>query len=181
MVIIGRLKSWMPPFQLAKAQIERCLSDRLRILQEKGVLKVCGCGCSMMLAGRSLNITVCGGLLPAFWLFLSVQWLSVLSFLPSGEWKSANVPFTISKQSFSVQWSQTSPPFGDMNEMKRWCFSKALGFSSKNIAVNLSYTQQISSSTYKIVHGDSCYSMVNSTTITTVIVNSYSYDTRTIC
>ena len=110
MVIIGRLKSWMPPFQLAKAQIERCLSDRLRILQEKGVLKVCGCGCSMMLAGRSLNITVCGGLLPAFWLFLSVQWLSVLSFLPSGEWKSANVPFTIAKQSFSVQWSQTSPP-----------------------------------------------------------------------
>lgn len=77
--------------------------------RERGC-QVCGCGCSMMLAGRSLNITVCGGLLPAFWLFLSVQWLSVLSLLPSGEWKSANVPFTIAKQSFSVQWSQTSPP-----------------------------------------------------------------------
>ena len=82
---------------------------------------------------------------------------------------------------FSPVESDVAPTFGDMNEMKRWCFSKALGFSSKNIAVNLSYAQQMSSTTDKIVHGDSCYSMVNSTTITTVIVNSYSYDTRTIC
>ena len=172
----------MPPFQLAKAQmttdaVKGPLADPSR---ERGC-QVCGCGCSMMLAGRSLNITVCG-LLPAFWLFLSVT-VTQCTFFPAKWWvEICQCSFHHSQAIiFSPVESDVAPTFGDMNEMKRWCFSKALGFSSKNIAVNLSYAQQMSSTTDKIVHGDPCYSMVNSTTITTVIVNSYSYDTRTIC
>ena len=175
----------MPPFQLAKAQMTTdAFGTACGSFKRKGLsgCQVCGCGCSMMLARRSFA-HYCLWWSTACLLMISESTVTQCTFFPAKCWvEICQCSFHHSQAIiFSPVESDVAPTFGDMNEMKRWCFSKALGFSSKNIAVNLSYTQQMSSTTYKIVHGDSCYSMVNSTTITTVIVNSCSYDTRTIC
>lgn len=166
MLPTGKSPDWQMPW------------DRLRILQEKGVVRSVDVD-----AGWKIIEHCCLWWSTACLLIISERTVTQCTFFPTKWWvEICQCSFHHSQAIiFSPVESDVAPTFGDMNEMKRWCFSKALGFSSKNIAVNLSYTQQMSSSTYKIVHGDSCYSMVNSTTITTVIVNSYSYDTRTIC
>ena len=146
----------MPPFQLAKAQIDRCLRTACGSFKRKG------------------DVDARWKIIEQYSLWWSTVYLVIISeciFFPAKWWVD------ICQCSFHN--SQTIIFSG----VRRWnggASAKLWGFHPI-ISLSIWATPTKCHPLHKLVHGDSRCSMLYDATLTTVRVNSYSYNKRTIC